>query len=82
MCKGNSSVWSNKTDLLPEGSEISCFLIVFFRLNNGVMTHAQGTTLVSEKYADIKTRVIKVNQHSGLKYIEIIILVDPIVNAE
>lgn len=46
------------------------------------MTHAQGTTQVSERYVDIKARVMRVNLDCILKYNAIIILLNPINKAD
>lgn len=46
------------------------------------MTHAQGTTLVSQKYIGIKAKAMEVNQGYVLKYLAIINLLDPFNKAE
>lgn len=80
--KENSTVWLNKSDLLPEGCKISSFFIVFIRMNNEAMTHAQGTSLVSEIYVDTKARVIQVTVDCVLKYTTINTLLNPINKAD
>lgn len=82
LLKENSTVRLNKSDLLQETLRISSFFIVFFRLNNEAMTHAQGTTQVSERYVDIKARVMRVNLDCILKYNAIITLLNPINKAD
>lgn len=46
------------------------------------MTHAQATTLVSQRYIGIKARAMEVNQDYILKYLAIINLLDSINKAE
>lgn len=55
---------------------------MFIRMNNEAMTHAQGTSLVSEIHVDTKARVIQVTVDCVLKYTTINTLLNPINKAD
>lgn len=82
MQEENSPVWLNKSDLLQGGPKISSFLLCFFKLNNEAMTHAQGTTQVSERCVDIKAGVIPVSLDCILKYTAVNTLLNRINKAD